>query len=174
MLAGQAVRGVPLAARPARDSSVALPTRRPVRSLKQVSRSAEAASSTRVACHVRQSAAVAAPDGLMASKGPAKPRRNVKTQASHTVQASYASPDNSRASLTPVLLAVAVASLGALLFGLHLAVVNGIQDAVSTELGFFTNTGLRGAVRHFHAVHVLNVCLLGNTEVSQASVLCCR
>ncbi len=45
-----------------------------------------------------------------------------------------------------MLVAVAIASLGALLFGLHVAIVNGLQDAVSRELGFFGNTGLRGAV----------------------------
>lgn len=41
---------------------------------------------------------------------------------------------------------MAIASLGALLFGLHVAIVNGLQDAVSAELGFSGNTGLRGAV----------------------------
>ena len=66
--------------------------------------------------------------------------------ANNSIQASYTSPEDSKSSLTPVLIAVAIASLGALLFGLHVAIVNGLQDAVSAELGFSGNTGLRGAV----------------------------
>ena len=74
-------------------------------------------------------------------------RRKVATRATKPVQAESASPaPKAKASLTAVLIAVAVASLGALLFGLHVAIVNGLQDAVSAELGFSSNTGLRGAV----------------------------
>ena len=73
-------------------------------------------------------------------------RSNVASIAAHSVQASYSSPESSKSSLGPVLVAVAFASLGALLFGLHVAIVNGLQDAVSLELGFSGNTGLRGAV----------------------------
>lgn len=74
-------------------------------------------------------------------------RRKVTSNATSRVQASYASPaPDAKSSLTPVLVAVAIASLGALLFGLHVAIVNGLQDAVSAELGFSANTGLRGAV----------------------------
>ena len=74
-------------------------------------------------------------------------RRRVVALASNSVKASSASPaPAAKSSLTPVLVAVAVASLGALLFGLHVAIVNGLQDAVSAELGFSANTGLRGAV----------------------------
>ena len=74
-------------------------------------------------------------------------RRKVATQATKPVQAESASPaPKAKASLTAVLIAVAVASLGALLFGLHVAIVNGLQDAVSADLGFSGNTGLRGAV----------------------------
>ena len=65
----------------------------------------------------------------------------------HASSAS-AAPE-AKSSLTPVLVSVAVASLGALLFGLHVAIVNGLQDAVSAELGFSANTGLRGAVSLF-------------------------
>ena len=72
-------------------------------------------------------------------------KRDITTKA--TSSASYGSSDSSKASLAPVLVAVAIASLGALLFGLHVAIVNGLQDAVSSELGFSANTGLRGAVR---------------------------
>ena len=73
--------------------------------------------------------------------------RRLVPHASNSVQASYASPaPDAKSSLTPVLIAVAFASLGALLFGLHVAIVNGLQDAVSAELGFSANTGLRGAV----------------------------
>lgn len=74
-------------------------------------------------------------------------RRKVATRATKPVHAASASPaPKAKSSLTPVLIAVAVASLGALLFGLHVAIVNGLQDAVSAELGFAGNTGLRGAV----------------------------
>ena len=74
-------------------------------------------------------------------------RRRVATHATKPVQAASASPaPKAKASLTAVLIAVAVASLGALLFGLHVAIVNGLQDAVSADLGFSGNTGLRGAV----------------------------
>lgn len=71
-------------------------------------------------------------------------KRDVTSKA--TSSASYGSSDSSKASLAPVLVAVAIASLGALLFGLHVAIVNGLQDAVSSELGFSANTGLRGAM----------------------------
>jgi len=77
----------------------------------------------------------------------------VVANATNSIQASYSSPESSKSSLTPVLIAVAIASLGALLFGLHVAIVNGLQDAVSAELGFSGNTGLRGAVC-MHAVQV--------------------
>lgn len=77
------------------------------------------------------------------------PRRRVVTNATNSVQASFSSSETAKSSLTPVLVAVAVASLGALLFGLHVAIVNGLQDAVSADLGFSGNTGLRGAVRVF-------------------------
>lgn len=74
-------------------------------------------------------------------------KRKVATHATKPVQAASVSPaPKAKSSLTPVLVAVAVASLGALLFGLHVAIVNGLQDAVSAELGFAGNTGLRGAV----------------------------
>ena len=74
-------------------------------------------------------------------------RRRLETHASNIVHASSASAaPEAKSTLTPVLGAVAVASLGALLFGLHVAIVNGLQDAVSAELGFSANTGLRGAV----------------------------
>ncbi len=80
-------------------------------------------------------------------------RSRVVAHATNSIQASYTSPESSKSSLTPVLIAVAIASLGALLFGLHVAIVNGLQDAVSAELGFSGNTGLRGAVC-VHAVQV--------------------
>ncbi len=80
-------------------------------------------------------------------------RSRVVANATNSIQASYSSPESSKSSLTPVLIAVAIASLGALLFGLHVAIVNGLQDAVSAELGFSGNTGLRGAVC-VHAVQV--------------------
>ena len=73
-------------------------------------------------------------------------QRHVVTKASSSSEASFSSPDSSQISLAPVLVAVAIASLGALLFGLHVAIVNGLQDAVSSELGFSANLGLRGAV----------------------------
>ena len=73
-------------------------------------------------------------------------RSRVVVNATKSIQASYSSTESSKSSLTPVLIAVAIASLGALLFGLHVAIVNGLQDAVSAELGFSGNTGLRGAV----------------------------
>jgi len=73
-------------------------------------------------------------------------RSRVVANATNSIQASHTSPESSKSSLTPVLIAVAIASLGALLFGLHVAIVNGLQDAVSAELGFSGNTGLRGAV----------------------------
>lgn len=72
--------------------------------------------------------------------------RNVAAKASPAFGVTMGSPDSPKPSLTPVLVAVAFASLGALLFGLHVAIVNGLQDAVSSELGFSANTGLRGAV----------------------------
>lgn len=73
-------------------------------------------------------------------------RSRVVANATNSIQASYSSTESSKSSLTPVLIAVAIASLGALLFGLHVAIVNGLQDAVSAELGFSGNTGLRGAM----------------------------
>ena len=55
--------------------------------------------------------------------------------------------DNSPpASLTPVLWAVTVASMGALAFGYHLGVVNGPLNAIAADLGFAGNAGLQGAV----------------------------
>lgn len=89
--------------------------------------------------------------GSTACHSPARAvRRRVATNASDSVHASSASAaPEAKSSLTPVLVSVAVASLGALLFGLHVAIVNGLQDAVSAELGFSANTGLRGAVSLF-------------------------
>ena len=148
MLAGQVVRGLPATARPAGNNSVAIPKRSAIRSFKQLSRSHDASAAHRASSQQRKAVSAVSHDNLMASAVPVrKTRRSVHTRAAASVQASYAASDSPKASLTPVLLAVAVASLGALLFGLHVAVVNGLQDAVSTELGFFTNTGLRGAVR---------------------------
>lgn len=57
---------------------------------------------------------------------------------------------------------MAVASLGALLFGLHVAIVNGLQDAVSAELGFSANTGLRGAVSLCISLYKRYMCLVAN------------
>lgn len=54
--------------------------------------------------------------------------------------------DGPPASLTPVLWAVAVASMGALAFGYHLGVVNGPLNAIAADLGFAGNAGLQGAV----------------------------
>lgn len=147
MLAGQAVRGLPTAAKPARKGSLALP-RPAIRSFKRLSKSADTSHVHRAVSHQHRAASAAAHDRVLASNGPVrKTRRSVATRAAPVVNASYAAPDSSKSSLTPVLLAVAVASLGALLFGLHVAVVNGLQDAVSSDLGFYANTGLRGAVR---------------------------
>lgn len=86
--------------------------------------------------------------GSKAAHGPTRaPRRKVASHATNNVHAASSSTaPGAKSSLTPVLMAVAVASLGALLFGLHVAIVNGLQDAVSAELGFSGNTGLRGAV----------------------------
>ena len=87
-------------------------------------------------------------------------RRRVASRASNSVQASSASSaSEAKSSLTPVLVAVAVASLGALLFGLHVAIVNGLQDAVSAELGFSANTGLRGAVSLCISLFASAVCV---------------
>lgn len=127
-------------------------------------------SSTRLAAAVkqtsrRQSARLALQQdvGKLASSASTECRQSRKAKQGHrscvvanatkSIQASYSSPESSKSSLTPVLIAVAIASLGALLFGLHVAIVNGLQDAVSAELGFSGNTGLRGAVR-VHAVQV--------------------
>lgn len=147
MLAGQAVQGLPTAARRVGKTTVAFPTRPAIRSFKQLVKSQETSSLHHTACRRQKATSAAARDSVMASNAPVRrPRRGVTTHATPAVQASYASSDSSKASLTPVLLAVAIASLGALLFGLHVAVVNGLQDAVSKELGFYANTGLRGAV----------------------------
>ena len=54
--------------------------------------------------------------------------------------------DGPPASLTPVLWAVAVASMGVLAFGYHLGVVNGPLNAIAADLGFAGNAGLQGAV----------------------------
>lgn len=147
MLAGQAVKGLPTSARPAGKTTVAFPARPPIRCFKQLIKSQNSSKVHRATCRPTKVASAAADRSLMASKGPVrKPRRTAVTKAASAVQASYASSDSSKSSLTPVLFAVAIASLGALLFGLHVAVVNGLQDAVSKELGFYANTGLRGAV----------------------------
>lgn len=99
--------------------------------------------------------------GCTACNSPARAvRRRVVAHASNAVQASSASPaPAAKSSLTPVLVAVAVASLGALLFGLHVAIVNGLQDAVSAELGFSANTGLRGAVSLCTSLFTSAVCV---------------
>lgn len=164
MLAGQAVRGLPATARPAGNNSVAFPKRSAIRSFKHLSRSHDASATHRASSQQRKAASAVSHDDLMASTTPVrKTRRSVQTRAAASVQASYAASDSPKSSLTPVLLAVAVASLGALLFGLHVAVVNGLQDAVSTELGFFTNTGLRGAVRCCLALHAKLVYLASSS-----------
>lgn len=99
--------------------------------------------------------------GSTACNRPARAvRRRVVPRASNSVTASSASPaPDAKSSLTPVLVAVAVASLGALLFGLHVAIVNGLQDAVSAELGFSANTGLRGAVSLCTSVFARSICV---------------
>lgn len=48
---------------------------------------------------------------------------------------------------TAVYKAVAVACMGALLFGFHLGIVNGPLMQIATDLGFADNVGLQGLVR---------------------------
>ena len=71
-------------------------------------------------------------------------------------------------SYNAVLFSVFVCSLGAMLFGLHLGIVNGPLDAIAADLGFATNPQLKGAVsmRHctacapFHHVGVIQTPIL--------------
>ena len=49
-------------------------------------------------------------------------------------------------SYSAVLFSVFVCSLGAMLFGLHLGIVNGPLDAIAADLGFAANPQLKGAV----------------------------
>lgn len=49
-------------------------------------------------------------------------------------------------SYNAVLFSVFVCSLGAMLFGLHLGIVNGPLDAIAADLGFAANAQLKGAV----------------------------
>ncbi|GAQ91744.1 hexose transporter [Klebsormidium nitens] len=55
-------------------------------------------------------------------------------------------PDKSMTATGSVIPAVAIACLGALLFGYHLGVVNGALDYMSGELGFRGNTAISGLV----------------------------
>ena len=59
-----------------------------------------------------------------------------------------------QASYNAVLFSVFVCSLGAMLFGLHLGIVNGPLDAIAADLGFASNPQLKGAVRCCIAWHV--------------------
>lgn len=49
-------------------------------------------------------------------------------------------------TLTPVLVAVATACMGALAFGYHLGIVNGPLEAIALDLGFANNKALEGLV----------------------------
>ena len=51
------------------------------------------------------------------------------------------------ASLRPVILAAAVASMGAFAFGYHLGILNGPLAEMAVQLGFAGNPQLAGLVR---------------------------
>lgn len=85
------------------------------------------------------------------SMQPLQPRRRDSAAAPLVAKAATTSIDNlgfpeQAVSLEPVLLAAAVAALGAFCFGFHLGVLNGPLAAIAGELGFAGQPALAGAV----------------------------
>ena len=74
-------------------------------------------------------------------------------------------------SYNAVLFSVFVCSLGAMLFGLHLGIVNGPLDAIAADLGFAANPQLKGAVSMLHCSACAQCHHMGFKVLQQCSTL---